>query len=70
MTALGRAVQDEGHAVQVILPKYDCLDYKQIKVGLSAGFAVGGGGTCVCFWVGGRRVGAGAGVRVRISTLT
>lgn len=30
VTALGRAVQDEGHRVEVILPKYDVLDYDQI----------------------------------------
>ena len=30
VTALGRAVQDEGHQVEVILPKYDCMDYDQV----------------------------------------
>lgn len=30
VTALGRAVQDEGHRVEVILPKYDCMDYDQV----------------------------------------
>ena len=32
VTALGRAVQEEGHKVEVILPKYDCLQYEHIKV--------------------------------------
>ncbi|KAK9861945.1 hypothetical protein WJX84_010056, partial [Apatococcus fuscideae] len=31
VTALGRAVQDEGHRVEVILPKYDCMDYDQVR---------------------------------------
>lgn len=30
VTALGRAVQEEGHKVQVILPKYDCINYSQV----------------------------------------
>lgn len=29
VTALARAVQEEGHRVQVILPKYDCLNYAE-----------------------------------------
>jgi hypothetical protein len=33
VTALGRAVQEEGHEVEVIMPKYDCIDYGQVKVG-------------------------------------
>jgi glycogen synthase len=32
VTALGRAVQDEGHDVEVILPKYDCINYNHVKV--------------------------------------
>ncbi len=32
VTALGRAVQEEGHEVEVIMPKYDCIDYGQVKV--------------------------------------
>lgn len=32
VTALGRAVQDEGHAVEVVLPKYDCIDYSQVSI--------------------------------------
>ncbi|KAK9804683.1 hypothetical protein WJX73_010729 [Symbiochloris irregularis] len=31
VTALARAVQDEGHQVTVIIPKYDCLDYAEIR---------------------------------------
>eukprot|EP00210_Caulerpa_lentillifera_P007095 g6788.t1 len=31
VTALGRAVQEEGHEVQVILPKYDCIDYSAVS---------------------------------------
>ena len=37
VTALGRAVQDEGHDVEVILPKYDCINYNHVKVSVSAG---------------------------------
>lgn len=32
MTALSRAVQEEGHEVEVVLPKYDCIDYNQVAV--------------------------------------
>lgn len=31
VTALGRAVQEEGHDVSVILPKYDVLRYGAIR---------------------------------------
>ena len=31
VTALARAVQDEGHEVSVIIPKYDCLDYAEVS---------------------------------------
>eukprot|EP01025_Chloroclados_australasicus_P026535 TRINITY_DN26388_c1_g1_i6.p1 TRINITY_DN26388_c1_g1~~TRINITY_DN26388_c1_g1_i6.p1 ORF type:complete len:800 (+),score=97.95 TRINITY_DN26388_c1_g1_i6:62-2461(+) len=31
VTALGRAVQDLGHKVTVILPKYDCIKYDQVE---------------------------------------
>ena len=31
VTALARAVQDEGHRVTVLIPKYDCLDYDEVK---------------------------------------
>lgn len=30
VTALGRAVQEEGHKVEVILPKYDCIQYDEV----------------------------------------
>ena len=59
VTALGRAVQDEGHDVEVILPKYDCINYNHVKVG---GCCAGG-----CRWAGAGgcwRVGAGGWVLV------
>ncbi|KAK9832645.1 hypothetical protein WJX81_006656 [Elliptochloris bilobata] len=31
VTALARAVQEEGHHVQVMLPKYDCLNYDEVR---------------------------------------
>ena len=31
VTALGRAVQEEGHNVMVVVPKYDCLNYKHVS---------------------------------------
>lgn len=31
VTALGRAVQEEGHRVEVIVPKYDCLQYDEVS---------------------------------------
>ncbi len=31
VTALGRAVQEEGHQVEVILPKYDCIQYDEVR---------------------------------------
>jgi glycogen synthase len=31
VTSLGRAVQDAGHRMEVILPKYDVLDYSRVK---------------------------------------
>jgi len=30
VTALGRAVQEEGHEVEIVLPKYDCIDYSAV----------------------------------------
>ena len=33
VTALGRAVQEEGHEVEVVLPKYDCINYNAVQVG-------------------------------------
>lgn len=32
VTALGRAVQEEGHKVEVILPKYDCIQYDEVQL--------------------------------------
>lgn len=34
VTSLGRAVQEEGHTVEVVMPKYDCIDYNQVQVRL------------------------------------
>jgi starch synthase len=31
VTALARAVLEEGHEVQVVLPKYDCIDYNLVQ---------------------------------------
>ena len=31
VTALGRAVQEEGHDVEVVIPKYDCIDYSLVE---------------------------------------
>ncbi|KAL3700083.1 hypothetical protein R1sor_018105 [Riccia sorocarpa] len=31
VTGLGRALQKKGHLVEIILPKYDCMDYSRIK---------------------------------------
>ena len=32
VTALARAVQEEGHEVEVILPKYDIINYTEVGV--------------------------------------
>lgn len=41
VTALARAVQDEGHEVEVVMPKYDMIDYGQVRAGWGAlGFGV------------------------------
>jgi starch synthase len=31
VTALARAVQEEGHEVEVVLPKYDVINYDEVK---------------------------------------
>ena len=31
VTALGRAVQEEDHDVMVVLPKYDVLNYEEVR---------------------------------------
>lgn len=33
VTALGRAVLEQGHSVQVIVPKYDCINYDLVGAG-------------------------------------
>ena len=54
VTALGRAVQEEGHKVEVILPKYDCLQYEHIKVCVCVCVCVcARARACVCVWGGG-----------------
>ena len=30
VTALGRAVLEEGHRVECMLPKYDCINYAEV----------------------------------------
>lgn len=51
VTALGRAVQDEGHHVEAIIPKYDVLDYDQV-VGLEKARGFHFGGAFVEAWKG------------------
>lgn len=31
VTGLGKALQKKGHLVEIILPKYDCMDYSRVK---------------------------------------
>ncbi len=31
VTALGRAVQEEGHDVEAVIPKYDCINYDLVS---------------------------------------
>lgn len=31
VTALARAVQEEGHEVEVVLPKYDIINYDEVS---------------------------------------
>lgn len=33
VTSLARAVQESGHNTEIILPKYDCLNYKYVSLG-------------------------------------
>ena len=51
VTALGRAIKEEGHKVQVILPKYDCINYAQVE-GLHQDGSFPCGGTIVRVWKG------------------
>ena len=37
VTALARAVQDEGHEVEVVLPKYDIINYSEVSICAGAG---------------------------------
>jgi hypothetical protein len=46
VTALARAVQEEGNDVEVIIPKYDCIHYNQVRAGQGCGAA---GGSFVIF---------------------
>ncbi|KAF6993850.1 hypothetical protein CFC21_010678 [Triticum aestivum] len=51
VTSLSRAVQDLGHTVEVILPKYDCLNQSSVKdLHLYQSFSWGG--TEIKVWVG------------------
>jgi len=51
VTALGRAVQEEGHAVEVILPKFDCINYNLVE-NLRQEGSFSWGGTNVRVWRG------------------
>ncbi len=45
VTALGRAVQEEGHQVEVVVPKYDNLDYSHVEYLRQEGSIAFGGTT-------------------------
>ena len=51
VTALARAVQEEGHRVEVVLPKYDVIDYGQVG-NLKQDGSFGWGNTSVRVWRG------------------
>ncbi|KAM0858875.1 hypothetical protein ACQ4PT_047560 [Festuca glaucescens] len=51
VTSLSRAVQDLGHTVEVILPKYDCLKENSVK-NLHVYQCFSWGGTEIIVWVG------------------
>ena len=60
VTALGRAVLEEGHEVEIVMPKYDCIDYAQVKVRAGPPVCVRGGcGGCGGWGVGWGWCGAG-----------
>lgn len=40
MTGLGKALQKKGHLVEVILPKYDCMDSGRIDNLRVCGFVI------------------------------
>jgi hypothetical protein len=52
VTALGRAVQEEGHEVEVVVPKYDVINYGLVGAGGRVRVVVCVFG-CEC-WGGGR----------------
>ncbi|KAG2438870.1 hypothetical protein HYH02_010668 [Chlamydomonas schloesseri] len=52
VTALGRAVQEQGHDVSVMLPKYDCINYDLVEDLVQEG-TFSWGGTTVRVWRGG-----------------
>jgi len=31
VAGLGKALQEKGHLVEIVLPKYDCMQYESIK---------------------------------------
>jgi starch synthase len=31
VTGLGKALQNRGHLVEIVLPKYDCMQYDRIR---------------------------------------
>lgn len=49
VTALGRAVQEEGHEVEVVLPKYDCINYNLVQVSISSCTCSAVRAVVVCF---------------------
>ncbi|WIA34022.1 hypothetical protein OEZ86_012404 [Tetradesmus obliquus] len=51
VTALARAVQEEGHTVEVVVPKYDIISYHQVE-GLYQDGGFNHGGTFVRVWRG------------------
>lgn len=51
VTALARAVQDEGHTVEVVVPKYDVISYHQVEALYQDG-GFNWGGTFVRVWHG------------------
>ncbi|GBG67829.1 hypothetical protein CBR_g950 [Chara braunii] len=51
VTSLSRAVQEAGHKVEVVLPKYNCIDYSQVRI-LQEGKDYNWGGTRVRTWCG------------------
>lgn len=51
VTALGRAIKEEGHKVQVVIPKFDCINFNQVE-GLHRDGSFSYGGTTVHVWKG------------------